>query len=214
MRASARGIALLAVSMVVSAPASAQVDPASATVQQLDDSLITIMKAGGTAKSRAAMIAPAIDRAIDLPLMTRLVVGPGWTSITPADQQTLLGAFRRLTIAQYAANFDSWSGERFAIGATVETRGSDRLVRTTLTPPGKEPIAISYRLRENIGRENIGRENIGRENGARWQIIDIFYRNAISQVALRRSDFASVLAKGGARALAAHLDSLAAKGSF
>jgi phospholipid transport system substrate-binding protein len=204
MRASVRGIAVLAVSMAISAPAAAQVDPARETVQQLDDSLIAIMKAGGTAKSRAAMIAPAIDRAIDLPLMTRLVVGPGWTSITPEDQKTLLAAFRRLTIAQYAANFDSWSGERFAIAGAVEARGSDRLVRTTLTPPGKEPIAISYRLRETIGREN----------GSRWQIIDIFYRNAISQVALRRSDFASVLAKGGARALAAHLDSLAAKGRF
>jgi phospholipid transport system substrate-binding protein len=204
MRASARAIALSVVSMAISPPASAQVDPARATVQQLDDSLIAIMKAGGTAKSRAAMIAPAIDRAIDLPLMTRLVVGPGWNSITPADQQTLLAAFRRLTIAQYAANFDSWSGERFAIDGAVEARGSDRLVRTTLTPPGKEPIAISYRLRETKGRES----------SDRWQIIDIFYRNAISQVALRRSDFASVLAKGGARALAAHLDSLAAKGRF
>ena len=58
---------------------------------------------------------------------------------------------------------------------------------------------ISYRLRQSDGR---------------WQIIDIFYRNAISQIALRRSDFAAALAKGGARALTAHLDILSAKGSF
>jgi len=199
MRASVFGILLPALVMAGAAPASAQVDPARTTVQQLDDSLLTIMKAGGSARSRAATIAPAIDRAIDLPLMTRLVVGPGWTAIAPAEQQALLAAFRRLTIAQYAANFDGWSGESFAIAPQIETRGLDRLVRTTLNVPGKEAIAISYRLRES---------------GGRWQIIDIFYHNAISQVALRRSDFTAVLAKGGPKALVAHLDSLAAKGNF
>jgi phospholipid transport system substrate-binding protein len=199
MRASIWGFLLPGLLMASAAPAAAEIDPARATVQQLDDSLLAIMKAGGTEKTRAAMIAPAIDRAIDLPLMTRLVVGPGWNAIAPADQQALLAAFRRLTIAQYAANFDSWSGESFAIAPQVETRGSDRLVRTTLDLPRKEPVAISYRLREN---------------GGRWQIIDIFYHNAISQVALRRSDFTAVLAKGGAKALTAHLDRLAVKGSF
>ncbi len=204
MRASIPAIMLLAPLMAHVTPALAQSDPAHTTVQQLDDSLLTLMKAGGTksagsVRSREALIAPAIDRAIDLPLMTRLVVGPGWNTIEPADQQALLAAFRRLTIAQYAANFDSWSGESFAIAPQTETRGTDRLVRTTLNAPGKEPIAISYRLREN---------------GGRWQIIDIFYHNAISQVALRRSDFTAILAKGGAKALTAHLDRLAAKGSF
>ncbi|KUR79022.1 ABC transporter substrate-binding protein [Novosphingobium sp. FSW06-99] len=199
MRAVLCGIVMSATVIGGVAPAAAQSDPARATVQQLDEALLGIMKSGGSTHSRAAAIAPAIDRAIDLPLMTRLVVGPGWSAIAPADQQALLAAFRRLTIAQYAANFDSWSGETFAIAPQVESRGLDRLVRTTLTVPGRAPIAISYRLRENAGR---------------WQIIDIFYHNAISQVALRRSDFTAVLAKGGAKALAAHLDALAAKGSF
>ncbi len=199
MRALVAAILLLAPQIGAIPVALAEPEAERATVQALDDSLIGIMKAGGTTKSRAQTIAPAIDRAFDLPLMTRLVVGPEWNTIAPPDQAALLAAFRRLTIAQYADNFDHWAGERFAIAPQVDVRGSDRLVRTTLSVPGKEPIAISYRLRES---------------GGRWKIIDIFYHNAISQVALRRSDFAAVLAKGGARALAAHLDTLAAKGSF
>lgn len=188
---------LLAVAIPV--PAFAQADPARTTVQALDDGLIAIMKAKGTVKSRAAAIAPVIDRAFDLPLMTRLAVGPAWTTTSPADQQALVAAFRRMTIAQYATNFDSWSGERFVIAPQIEARGGDKLVRTTLAAPGKADIAISYRLRGS---------------GDGWKIIDVFYRNAISQIATRRSDFATVLAKGGAKALVAHLDSLAAKGNF
>ena len=197
MRITVSSAVLLALAIPV--PAFAQTDPARTIVQALDDGLIAIMKAKGTIKSRSAAIAPVIDRAFDLPLMTRLAVGSGWTTTAPADQQALVAAFRRMTIAQYANNFDSWSGERFAIAPQIEARGGDKLVRTTLTTPGKADIPISYRLRAS---------------GGTWKIIDVFYRNSISQIATRRSDFATVLAKGGAKALVTHLDALAAKGDF
>jgi len=197
MRITVSSAVLLALAIPV--PAFAQTDPARTTVQALDDGLIAIMKAKGTIKSRSAAIAPVVDRAFDLPLMTRLAVGSAWTTTAPADQQALVAAFRRMTIAQYATNFDSWSGERFAIAPQIEARGGDKLVRTTLTTPGKADIPISYRLRAS---------------GGTWKIIDVFYRNSISQIATRRSDFAAVLAKGGAKALVTHLDALAAKGDF
>ena len=197
MRISVSSAVLLALAIPV--PAFAQTDPARTIVQALDDGLIAIMKAKGTVRSRSMAIGPIIDRAFDLPLMTRLAVGPSWTTTPPADQQALVAAFRRMTVAQYATNFDSWSGERFAIAPQIDARGGDRLVRTTLTTPGKADIPISYRLRAS---------------GGDWKIIDVFYRNSISQIATRRSDFAAVLAKGGAKALVTHLDALAAKGDF
>jgi phospholipid transport system substrate-binding protein len=190
---------LLAVALLlVPAAAVAQVeDPARATVQALDDGLLTIMKAGKAAgvAGRSARIGPVVDRTFDLPLMTRLVVGPSWNTMSPADQTALVAAFRRMTIGQYARNFDSWSGESFAIAPQVEERAGDKLVRTTLKGSGA-PIAISYRLRQS---------------GGQWKIIDVFYKNAISQLATRRADFASVLASGGPKALIAHLDQLATK---
>lgn len=184
---------------LLAAPALTQgADPARAPVQALDDGLLAIMKAGKTAgvAGRSARIAPVVDRAFDLPLMTRLSVGTAWTTLSAADRSALVAAFRRLTVAQYARNFDGYAGERFAILPQVEARGGDRLVRTTLTPAKGAPVAIAYRLRRS---------------GGGWRIIDVFYRNAISQLATRRSDFASVLASGGAKALVAHLDQLAAK---
>ena len=96
-----------------------------------------------------------------------------------------------MVIGQYATNFDSFSGEKFTIDPEVETRGTDRLVRTTLIQPHEEPIAIAYRLRAS---------------GGSWKIVDVFYRNSISQLATRRSDFSRVLATGGAKALIRHLD--------
>lgn len=169
----------------------------TATVQALNAGLLSIMKSGKAAgqKGRAAAIAPVVDRAFDLPLMTRLTVGAQWTTIAPADQQALVAAFRRLTIAQYASNFDSFSGETFTVNPQVERRGGDSLVRTTLKS-GSGSESLNYRLRQS---------------GGQWKIIDVFYRSAISQLATRRADYAGVLKSGGAKALVGHLNALAAK---
>jgi phospholipid transport system substrate-binding protein len=188
-------IALAAFSAPVAAYAA---DAAVAPVQSLSDALIGIMKAGKVAgvKGRAARIAPVVERSFDLPLMTRLTVGTAWTGFSPAQQTSLVAAFRRMTIGQYASNFDGWSGQSFAVDPQVEARGGDKLVRTTLKDPKGDDVAISYRLRQSAGS---------------WKIIDVFYKNSISQIATRRSDFAAVVNKGGAPALVAHLDALAAK---
>jgi phospholipid transport system substrate-binding protein len=194
-----RAVPVAAAILMIAPPALAQAsDPAAATIDTLDAALIATMKAGSSAgmKGRIATISPAIDRAFDLPLMTRLAVGPSWNTIAPADQKALVAAFRRMTVAQYASNFDGYAGQSFAVAPKVETRGGDKLVRTTLEDPKGDDVAIAYRLRSS---------------GGGWKIIDVFYKNSISQIATRRSDFASILAKGGAKALIAHLNALAAK---
>jgi phospholipid transport system substrate-binding protein len=185
----------LAAPQVVMAQAA---DPAAGTVQSLQGGLLTIMKAGGKAgqAGRASMIAPVVDRSFDIPLMTRLAVGPAWTGFAAGDQAKVVAAFRSLTIAQHAKNFDGFGGERFVIAPQVETRGTDKLVRTTLVSPGGSSESLNYRLRQNASG---------------WKVIDVYYRNAISQLATRRADFARVIKTGGASALVAHLNRLAAK---
>lgn len=184
-------VAALAVPGVAMAQAG---DPAAQTIEGLNAGLIATMKAQGGQAARARVIGPVVDRTFDIPAMARLSVGPPWTTFSPLEQANVVAAFRAMTVAQYAANFDSYSGEKLSLVGGVETRGTDKLVRTQLTGPGTNE-SLNYRLREN---------------GGQWKIIDVFYRNAISQIATRRSDFAGVIAKGGAGALVAHLNRLAA----
>ena len=173
-------------------------DAALAPVEALDAGLIATMKTGQRAgvKARGAVIAPVVDRTFDLPLMTRLAVGSAWNGFAPADQTALVAAFRRLTIAQYASNFDGYMGQSFKVDPRVESRGGDKLVRTSLTSSVDEPVAIAYRLRQGSGG---------------WRIIDVFYKNEISQLATRRSDFTRMLGTGGAKALIANINAQAAK---
>lgn len=190
-------IVAAAVAIAVPHPAFAQ-DAALAPVQALSDGLIDIMKGGKALgfAGRAAKIAPIVDRTFDIPLLTRLAVGSAWTAAAPADRTALIAALRRLTINRYADNFDSFTGQSFSIDQKVDTRGTDKLVRTTLSAPKASAVKIAYRLRQS---------------GGSWRIIDVFYENSVSQLATQRADFEGILAKGGAKALIGHLNALADK---
>lgn len=181
--------------LVQGAPARAQQsDPAAATIQTFYDALVASMKSGGTAKSRYEKLKPAVDQAFDISGMTALAVGPTWSSIAPADQKALIEAFDRMTIANYARNFDSYSGEKFTVDPQVIERGSDKLVKTTLKPASGDAIPFNYRMRQVEGG---------------WKIEDIYLNGNISQLAQKRSDFGATLQASGPEGLAKKINALA-----
>lgn len=186
------GAALLAAPMAAIAQAS---DPAAQQIEAFDASLIDVMKTpkSAGAEGRYQKLEPVIARAFDLEAMARFAVGPTWTSLTPADQAGVLKAFRRMTIATYAHNFDGYSGEHFAV-ESVETRGVDKLVHTKLTSQGSAPVALAYRMRATSGP---------------WKVIDVYYNGAVSSLTGQRSEFSATLQAGGAAALIKKLNSQA-----
>ena len=183
--------------LAAAVPARAQgSDPAAATVQGFYDALVASMKAGGTAKSRYEKLKPAVEQAFDIPGMTALSVGPSWPSIPAADQKALTEAFERMTIANYAGNFDSYSGEKFIVDPAVIARGSEKLVKSSLKPASGAAIPFNYRVHEA---------------GGAWKIVDVYLNGNISQLAQKRSDFGATLKAGGPQGLAKKIDALADK---
>jgi phospholipid transport system substrate-binding protein len=174
--------------------AYAVLDPAATQIESLDNALLASMKAAPTLTmaERFRQLAPVIERTFDLPVMTAFAVGPTWANFPSEEQQALIAAFTRLTIASYAHNFTSFDGERFEIQPDVAVRGVDKIVQTRLISPHGAPVNLTYRMRESLGS---------------WKIIDVYY-GSISQLTTRRADFAAPIASGGAAGLIAHLNSL------
>jgi phospholipid transport system substrate-binding protein len=196
-----RPLLIAALLMATAAPAAlyAQAaDPGAAQVEALNGVLLDTMKQGKSlgVQGRYRKLEPAVQAAFDLPAMTRIAVGPTWASLTPQDQASLTKAFSRLTVANYAKNFDSFGGEKFTVDPQVETRGPDKLVHSQIVLPHDKPVDFRYRLRQG--------------SDGRWKIIDVYYNGSISQLAARRSDFASSISKGAA-ALLQRIESLSDK---
>jgi phospholipid transport system substrate-binding protein len=174
---------------ILAAGAAAAADGSpSATIESFYQTLLGVMKEGPALgfAGRRDRLAPAVKQAFDLPLMTRLMVGPQWSSLQPADQQQLVDAFTNFSIATYASRFDDYSGERFQVdpNPTPANNGAV-IVHSRLVKSDGEPVPIDYQLRDTGG----------------WRIVDVYLNGTVSELATRRSEFSSVLRRGGASAL-------------
>ena len=179
-------------------PAQAQsADPAVQQIQGFYDALLDTMKHGAAlgVKGRYDKLAPAVEQAYDLPGMTAAAVGPDWSDVSPGDRKTLIDAFTRMTVANYAKNFDSFHGEKFTVDPTPVVRGSDHYVKSALQPGSGGPIAFTYRMHQVDGV---------------WKIYDVLLTSEnISQLAQKRSDFSATFSTGGAQGLAKKINALA-----
>ena len=172
--------------------AAADADPAIAPIRAFYDALLAAMKQAEPlgVRGRYDKLAPIIRSTFDLPAMTRIAVGPEWTSI-PADQQAALqDNFARMTIATYANRFDGWSGQSFEIDPETTARNTGRIVRTKLVRPKEDPVTLNYLMRGA---------------GETWKIVDVYLSGTISELATQRSEFSAILKSGGAAALIASL---------
>ena len=174
-------------------PAQAQAaDASAAQVQGFYDTLTAAMKMGGSAKGRYDRLKPTVEKAFDLPAMTATAVGPSFAAMSDAEKKALIEAFSRMTIANYAKSFDSYSGEKFTVEPASVARGSDKFVKSTMKT-SSETIAFNYRTHQV---------------GSDWKITDVYLAGNISQMAQKRSDFASTLASGGAAGLTKRINAL------
>ena len=189
----------LAVALIVFPPApsrAAENDPAVHKIQNFYATLVDTMKRGQQLgmHGRYDAMAPIIDKTFDIPIMIKFIVGPGWSTMSDTDHKALIAAFRRMTIADYASNFSSFDGQRFDVEQNVQVKAGDRFVQSTLVPRDDKPVPFIYRMRAADGD---------------WKVIDIYLNGYVSELATRRSDFASTLASGGAPALVKKLGVLA-----
>jgi phospholipid transport system substrate-binding protein len=171
---------------------AADSDPAAAQVQTLTASLLKSMQAGAAVSmtERYRDLEPVIEQVFALPLVTRLSVGPEWANFSPDQQQALIAAFSRYTVANYAHNFRNFNGQKFEIDDAVVSRGQDKIVRTRIVHRPDPPVSMFYRMHEVDGT---------------WKIIDVD-TEGVSALALHRTDFAAAIASGGAPLLIAHLN--------
>ena len=161
------------------------------TISNFYGTLLTTMKSTTLgAKGRYDQLAPAIRRDFDLLYMTRMAVGPAWTKLSEDQKKQVSDAFTRYMTATYADNFDSYSGEKLEVTGQ-QTNSYGTIVQSRIVKSNGEPVSINYLMRQDNGE---------------WRVGDIYLTGTISQLATLRSQFSSVLERGGADALTATLN--------
>jgi phospholipid transport system substrate-binding protein len=158
-------------------------------IQRFCDTLLAVMKDAKQLSfdQRYQRLAPAVSQTYNLPLMSRLSVGPAWTQLQPAQQQHFTDTFVRYTISLYANRFNGYGGEHFEVDPNTVSNPNGVIVQTRLIKSNGENVTLNYLMRQ--------------EAGGPWQVIDVYLSGTISELATRRSEFAAVLQQSGADAL-------------
>jgi phospholipid transport system substrate-binding protein len=135
---------------------------------------------------RVERLKPSMDQAFDFDFMAEKSLGGHWKTLSDAQKAEWVAAFRDFTIANYAANLDKNNGPRFELSGEEPGEHETTLVRGRVIDPTAAPFDLTYRLHPT-------------PKGPR--IIDVQIKNTVSELALRRADFTSVVARDGFDAL-------------
>jgi len=163
-------------------------------VEALQACLADVMKNAESLgfEGRVERLHPVLPDVFDLAFMAEKSVGRHWKTASPEEQQRLVSTFTRYVVANYAGRFTGWDGQEFEILGDEPSARETILVRTRLVDPNAEDVKLDYRLRKT--------EKSG------WKIIDVFLDGTVSELALRRSEYSSLIKRDGFEALLAALD--------
>ena len=184
----AAGLALSTLSYPVHAAPSS----GGEIVQGLYNALLSTMKSGRILgqSGRFTQLAPVIRRSFDIASMARLSVGSSWAGLSEAQRQQVTESFGRYISAIYADRFDSYDGQKLEV-TSEQPAPSGVIVKSQIIKANGEPVKVDYMMRRN---------------GESWLISDIYLDGAISEVATRRSEFATILKNDGIDGLIAALN--------
>jgi phospholipid transport system substrate-binding protein len=185
---------LLALLLVLPGRVSAaDVDSARKPIEALYAVLVECLKDADALglEGRRAKIAPAVEAGYDLPFMAEKILGRHWRTLGEADRARWTKTFGGLTVATYAEQMTGFTGQVFEVLKVEPSQRGTAVVYSRVVTPNEAPIAINYRMRPD---------------GESWRIIDVYLNGTVSELALRRSEYAAVLQRDGFEKLVASID--------
>ncbi len=160
---------------------------AKAVVEKFQTELIEVMKNGKALgfSGRYDKLNGPVSESHDLPKVARIVVGKEWEKLSSDQQQQLVDVFSRLSVASYAHNFTEYGGEAFTFDSEELSSRGGVMVHSYLKAPDDKPVKFDYMLKEK---------------GDSWRIVNII-ANGVSDLALKRSEYTTILQREGFDAL-------------
>jgi phospholipid transport system substrate-binding protein len=134
---------------------------------------------------------PLVERTHDLPYIAELSLRRHWAGLTDDQRERFLAAFSRLSVMTYAVRFGTATAETFEMLESEDGGNGRVLVHAKINRANDPDVSLDYLLHET-------------DNG--WKIINIL-ADQVSDLALKRAEYARVLGTGTIEDLIAELGS-------
>jgi phospholipid transport system substrate-binding protein len=192
----ATGLALCAGSVSAEGPQLSTESP-EATIESLHSGLLALAEeqtdAGAESSYRALL--PLIVATHDLEFIAEFTIRRHWPSLGETDRSRFTAAFEHLSVMTYASRFAGVDANTFAPVETSSASSGRAEVHSAIRRPNDGDIPLEYVLQHGEGG---------------WRIINIVV-DGVSDLALKRAEYQSVIAEGGINGLLAHIDEQVAR---
>lgn len=170
----------------------------TARIDGLHVSLLAVMKDAVALgyDGRAEKLGAVIPTYFDVEYMARKSLGAHWNTADAVAKQRYLETFERFMVANYAGRFNGYSGQSFETLGEEAAPSNTMIVKSRLVDPEDENVELNYRMRKVDGT---------------WKIIDVYLNGTVSELALRRSEFVSIVKRENLDGLLKALDAKIAK---
>ncbi|MBU2843191.1 HpnM family protein [Acidithiobacillus thiooxidans] len=174
-----------------SAVAPAKAVTPKATIDTLDAALLKAMRGGNRIgySGRYAIVSPVVRKVYNFDRIASLTLGSRWSKLTPAQRKEFVGVLAEYTVATYAARFDNYEGEHFAVVSSKTMQPGTVGVFSTLTMRNGKIHRFDYLLQQQDGQ---------------WRIVNVV-ADGVSDLSLKRSEYDKTIETNGFSALIAHL---------
>jgi phospholipid transport system substrate-binding protein len=178
---------------VTAGSALAQDNAPQAVVERLNGTLLEVMQEADRLgyEGRYERLEPVLAQTFDFPFMAKVAVGRQWNELSGAERERITRLFSQMSVANFAARFDGYGGERFEITGEKPGPREAVMVESRIVRPGEPPVGLDYLLQPSDGE---------------WRIIDVFLDSKFSELARQRSEFSSVLRSEGYEGLVTSLE--------
>lgn len=123
-----------------------------------------------------------LNGSFDLETIGRFALGRYWTQATPAQQREYMALFKKMVIEVYSNRFGEYKGQKFEVKTSRSISDTDYMVTSFIIPNnGGENVQVDWRVRNKAGST---------------KIVDV-YVAGVSMGVTQRSDFSSVIQRGG-----------------
>lgn len=161
------------------------------TINALDAALLKSMQGGSKIgySGRYAIVSPVVRQAYDFERIASLTLGNYWSKLNPDQQKEFVNVLADFTASTYAARFDDYQGEHFAIVSSETLQPGTEGVFSTLTMHNGKVHRFDYLLQQQDGQ---------------WRIVNVV-ADGVSDLSLKRAEYTETMKSKGFSALVAHL---------
>jgi len=150
-------------------------------IEQFHAVLIEVMKSNAELHERYVTLEAAVDATFDMNTVSRMSMGKPWRKLEADARQEFKQLMRELITLTYADRFNSYDEHVFEVISVSESRPGRWLVRTRLIRKTGKPVLLDYYLKD--------------------QRVFNVVANGVSDLAVRRADYASVIKSDGVQGL-------------